>query len=77
MTNNNPDSFDRDCTQLGEIFLKIEGGKYHIASPIYDHEYVDEIVVKAFEVANEDNTARYRIVFDIEEIFEGEEFFDD
>jgi hypothetical protein len=60
--------FDRDCVQLGEIFLNINRQKYVIASAIGPRMLGPFCEMQSFEVVNVDNTSRYRIIFTVEEV---------
>lgn len=64
--NSQDDNYTRDCAQLGEMFLKPDGQAHIIASAI--DSYSGKPDLQCFEVANADNTIRYRIIFAIEEI---------
>jgi hypothetical protein len=61
------DNYDRDCKQLGELFLNFDGERFEFASLIVPHPGL-ETNLQSLEVANGDNTSRYRILFKIEEV---------
>lgn len=56
-----------NCELLGDLFLSFGGEKFDIGSTVTPH-LRSEDNLQSFEVVNSDNTARYRIVFKVEEM---------
>jgi hypothetical protein len=63
--------FERHCAQLVSLFLTFDDQKHTFASEITPYRNQLELIqmeFQSFEVANNDNTSRYRIVFAVEEL---------
>jgi hypothetical protein len=63
--------FERHCAQLVDLFLTFDNQKHTFASEITPYHNQLELIqmeFQSFEVANNDNTSRHRIIFAVEEV---------